>query len=208
MPDLPDLLTLPLDTIAVLAAGYLGYRVAHTGKDASHSAMDTLFMSLVYALVAKMVLQGLTLLPIPHLVAIPVAVIVAVLVATIWRRWGDSWVFNLLRATGVSTSDRTMTAWEAIRLDTRLRPSQLKVRRKDGVELMCERLADFAEAPHGPCIYGADDSIALYVTHQRGPGEAEWEEINPNADPDWGTLITFIPASEIAAIDARHPSVT
>ena len=45
--DLKDLLELQLHTLAVLAAGYLGYRIASLGRDAAHGPVDVLFQSLM-----------------------------------------------------------------------------------------------------------------------------------------------------------------
>lgn len=202
MTDLPDLLTLPLDTITILAAGYLGYRVAYTGKDTGHGAMDTLFMSLVFALVAKLVLQGLAMLAVPLMVAIPFAVCLAIFVASGWRKWGQHLTFAALRGAGVSTSDRHRTAWDTIRTDARLRPSQLILRRKDGVSLMCDNLGQFADHFPGCCVLGSDGSVALFVTHQSGPEDKDWEAMDVD-HADWGALLTYIPAAEIAGLHIR-----
>lgn len=199
MTDLPDLLTLPLDTIAVLAAGYLGYRLAYAGKDARHAGIDTLFMSLVYALVAKLALHGLTLLAIPHLIAIPVAVAAALLVAAVWRKWGERVVFRSLRGMGISTSDRSTTAWENLRVKPGFAPTTYLVQKADGTLLMCQTPENFAHLRDGPCILGSDGSIALFVTHRRLPGCLDWEGRDV-FDPVLGYAMTYVPASQIVEI--------
>ena len=67
---------------------------------------------------------------------------------------------------------------------------------------MCDNLGRFKDAFPASCVLGADGSVALFVTHQIGVGVADWEEMSP-ADPDWGRLLTYIPASEVAGIYAR-----
>lgn len=206
MTDAQILLALPPDTLTILVLGYLGYRIAYTGKDASHSTVDVVFLSLAFALVAK---GGLLLgdLARPG-IGIAAALVAALAVAALWRKWGEATAIRLLRWTAISNSDRSRTAWERIRTDASLRPSQLIVRRRDGRLLMCERLADFGTEPLGPCIYGSDGSIAIFVTHESGPGDADWVETPNTADGHWGRLITVIPAAEVAAIYLRHPILT
>lgn len=206
MTDAQILLNLPLETLSILVSGYLGYRIAYTGKDASHSAVDVVFMSLVFSLTAK---GGLLLgnMANPWL-GTAAAGVAALGAAALWRKWGEALAFKLLRHSGVSNSDRTLTAWERISTDASLKPSQLIVRRRDGRLLMCERLADFEKEPLGPCIYGSDGSVALFVTHERGPEDADWVETPDPAEDRWGRLIACIPATEIAAIYLRHPALT
>ncbi|MBW6506176.1 MAG: hypothetical protein K0B00_05415 [Rhodobacteraceae bacterium] len=206
MTDAQILLNLPLETLVVLVCGYLGYRIAYTGKDASHSAVDVVFMSLAFSLVAKggLVLGNLTAAGL----GFPAAVMCALLAASLWRSSGERLTRQALRWANISNSDRTQTAWERISTDASLRPSQLIVRRRDGRLLMCERLADFEKEPLGPCIYGSDGSVALFVTHERGPEDADWVETPDPADDRWGRLIACIPAAEIAAIYLRHPTLT
>lgn len=125
MTDAQILLNLPPDTLTVLVLGYLGYRLAYTGKDASHSAVDVVFLSLVFTLAAKV---GLALADLAHpgigIAAAPVAVLAA---AVLWRKWGELAVFKILRRLQVSHSDRHQTAWETIMLRSGAMPSQLIV---------------------------------------------------------------------------------
>lgn len=203
MTDAQILLNLPPDTLTVLVLGYLGYRLAYTGKDASHSAVDVVFLSLVFTLAAKV---GLALADLAHpgigIAAAPVAVLAA---AVLWRKWGELAVFKILRRLQVSHSDRHQTAWETIMLRSGAMPSQLIVRKKDGTSLMSERLADFAGELFGPCIFGSDGSIALYVTHFKALA-GDWEQTGAAAAPDWGRLITYIAAAEIGEIEVRMAS--
>ncbi len=43
----------------MLVAGYLGYRLAWTGKDETHRAVDVVFLSLVFGLIARATMAGL-----------------------------------------------------------------------------------------------------------------------------------------------------
>ena len=50
MEALENLLQLPYQTLAILIAGYLSYRLAYTGRDTTHRTLDTLAIALVFAL--------------------------------------------------------------------------------------------------------------------------------------------------------------
>lgn len=204
MTDLTELLSLPLDTIAVLAAGYLGYRLAYTGKDSSHSAVDTVFLSLVYALVAKLVLQSDQLLPQAlRPVVLPLAIAAAVLVAAIWRKWGEREVSKALGRLGVSQSDRHNSAWDTILAYDNLGLTTLVVRKTDGSQVRCWPLADFANERFGPCILGQDGSVALFITHFCTASDPTWIDDNPRTGQS-GAAMTFIPVTQISEIEFRR----
>jgi hypothetical protein len=199
MTYLPDVLNLPLDTIAVLAAGYLGYRLAYVGKDAGHSSVDVVFLSLVYALSAKLVLQLASGVGLLSPVGIILAISAALLVAALWRSWGEGATFRALRFARVSNSDRHRTAWDSVRHKPSFAPTGYTVSKVDGTVLLCQNPQDFAHLRDGPCILGEDGSIAMFVTHRRLPGQADWEK-RDTFDPVLGYEMTYIPASMVAEI--------
>lgn len=203
MPDVEALLDLPLATLAVLVSGYLGYRIAYIGKDSTHKAVDIAFITLSFGLVAKLVFSQ-AIYPIPYASANAVLALTATLVAaSIWRGWGDSAAKKVLRAARVSFSDGHSSAWDTIRLSTKDRPTQLVVRKTDGSQVMCERLETHAKMPHGPCIYGPDGSVAIYVTQYRPASGGNWIKTS-FADEVYGVALTYIPAQQIDEIEIRN----
>ena len=200
MTEVERMLTLPLPTLVVLAAGYMGYRLAYVGRDATHGALDTAFLSLVFAALAQGIM---TAAPLPSSGAMATALTATLGAALVWRRWGDGMVQKLLRRTGFSISDRHVTAWDSLRTNPDLRPTQIMVELKDGKTLMCDRLSDFDARPTNACRLGADGSVAMYVTDVFRPGSEDWEKCSP-IDPAWGGLITYIPAGEIALLEVRY----
>lgn len=164
MEVLEGLLQLPYQTLAILVAGYLSYRLTYTGRDGTHRALDTAAISLVFAFLA----QAATALTIviylrwfPANVddAMPLwvgyassltGIFIALLSAAIWRRSSVSAVPKFLRATGISSADRNIVAWETIINREDSGPSAITVVKKDGETVMCERLHDFSSAPFGP----------------------------------------------------------
>jgi len=217
MEALENLLQLPYQTLAILVAGYLSYRLAYTGRDATHRTLDTLAIALVFAFVAQAASAGLLILynqqfQIPSGGELPLwagygasvgGIIVALLVAALWRRVSVSAVPELLRSAGISSADRNTAAWETVINREDSGPSQITVVKKDGTTLQCERLDDFKKAPFGPMILGQDGSIAIYVTDYRASASDEWEKVDP-FHGDWGPEITIIPAAEISEVRIRH----
>lgn len=207
--ELQALLNLPFGALAIIGSGYIGYRIAFTGKDKTHATIDVIFLTFVFAALAKFASGYLRPLLATHLsqanseiVVAVVSLLVVIAAAAIWRRFGEFQIFRALRQLKVSHSDRYHTAWETITLRSGIYPSQLIVRKKDGSSLMSEKLSDFAKAPFGPCVFGSDGSIALYVTDFKSLN-GEWESIVDAATPDWGQSITYIAASEISEIEVR-----
>lgn len=200
-----NLLDLPFETLVVLAAGYMAYRLAFTGRDRSHKTADVVFTTVVFALIAKALFGLLATAGLGgwrYLIAV-ITVAGTLGAGALWRAILSSWVFHFWRKIRVSASDRHQTAWETIIANEKLKPTQLVVRKKDGSAVMCERLGDFSEQPFGPCLYGHDGSIAVYVTSYRLAGVDEWVDADPT-EAEWGSMITYIPASEISEISIRN----
>lgn len=207
MTEIERLLNLPVETLAVLAAGYMAYRIAYTGRDDAHSGVDTLFISLIFALIAKITIRSFTLLGSSigiTMLGILSGIVASALAAVFWKRWGIDAVHWLLNQLGIPFTDRSRQAWDVIRRTHKYRPSQLIVRRKDGTMVMCDRLDRFQMHRPGPCVFGPDGSVALYVTHDCAP-EGDWEECE-HSDPEMGSLMTVIPAEEIATTHVRFKS--
>lgn len=206
MPDNPQyLLDLPLETLAALVGGYLGYRIAYTGADTKHSPLDAVFITLVFSFIAKTLIALIAVEGAGDLwlvFAYPVGIFAAIAAACVWRKWLVERAFSALRATGVSAADRCTSAWQSM-LHRSRSPQRLVVRKKNGERVMTSNLSDFNDAPLGACLLGEDGSVGMYVTDIMLANTQEWEErsvFDANA-PDWGYDMTFIPASEI--LDVR-----
>lgn len=217
MIELQEALNLPLEALAIIAAGYLSYRLAYTGKDKHHRSLDVFFVTAVFASLAQISASLIVATAftdtgtadtvaeraINQITSIAGGLIVALLAAAVWRKWGIELTRNLLRKTRVSNADTYVSAWETLIGREVAKPSSLHIVKTNGDQVMCERLADFASDEFGPCIYGHDGSVALFVTHRKNATANDWESFDPRYE-DWGPEITFIPASEIAEIRIRH----
>lgn len=204
MNDVVSLLDLPTRTVVALAGGYVGYRISAVGKDADHRTVDVVFGALVFALICRVAGDLVAGLSASEVAGALGGMAATVLAAMIWRRWGEGLTARALHWMGISISDRYRTAWDPLRVDPRLRPSQLLVHLRDGDVLMCERLSRFDGRPTGACRFGSDGSVALYVTDRFPKGAADWVACDPDGPEDWGSLISYVPAAEISRIEVRY----
>lgn len=210
MDQIQELLGLPVQLLSVLVTGYLSYRLACTGRAASHKSVDVVFLVFVFAFVAKLTggLAGVAASRFaPPLLADAIALLFGATAAlggaAIWRKWAEKRVFKFLRGIGVSHSDRHVSAWRTIVSKSGMERNSLIIRKTDGSVLKSEHLARFNDFPFGSCIYGPDGSGALYVTHYKGPEDTDWRKRDPSDHEDRGAKVTIIPASAISEIDLR-----
>lgn len=204
MSDIPALLDLPVETLIVLAGGYLGYRLAYTGKDKKHKSADIVFLTLVFGLVTKVIFEQLSTFECPLWMNAVAAIFFALLLSAFWRRWGQRSVFKFCRKLKISTHDNHQSAMDSILADDALKVSQIVVHRQDGVTVMCNDVSAFEDARTGPFYIGADGSVAIYVTNQRMENEC-WEDTTDDiSGPGGDRLITIIPASQIKFTQIRN----
>lgn len=203
METIAQLLNLPFATLSVLGSGYIGYRLSCIGHDGPHGPVDVVFMSLVFAAIAKavMLLHGSSVI----LAAIP-AFAAVFLAALFWRALLSPFLQRQFRNAGLIDHDRGRNVWESMIMRTDLHvPRQLVVTLKNGRQLMCEDLKDFKSAPLGPCLLGPDGSIGIYVTSITSKNTGEWEDADAQ-DDGCGPAMTFIPAAEIERVRIRRPA--
>lgn len=194
------LLSLPWQIQLALGSGYLAYQIAYAGIRQHHSATDTIFRAFAFGLVGTAVILWAPLKPIYlEVVAFSSTLIAGVL----WRWIGMEWTRKLLSMTNVSWSDDIQSAWTTITATrTDVRPSQIVVDLDDGRTLLCEDTRRFANAPFGPCVYGLDGSVALYVTDEMR-SDGTWIEKPDVENSEHGPLITYIPATSIRRVEIR-----
>ncbi len=200
MQDAIILLSLPIDTLTMLVAGYLGYRLAYIGKDENLQAVDVVFRSLVFGLIARAMMALAGAMEWPQWCGITAGLVMALLAAAGWRRWGQELTFRALRKAKVSMADGHNTALKSVVKRESIEVRQIIVQRSNGTDLMCDNTKDFEDTATGPHWFGEDGSVALYVTHIRRADE--WEEVENLRDP-FGDMITVVPADDVALIKLR-----
>lgn len=201
MNDVNQLLSLPYGTLLALGLGYIGYRVAFIGHDGPHGTADIVFTSLVFAAIAKLVL--LTAPAHPLLMTLP-AIGAVIAAAVFWRTIGAPKTLKYTRKWRISDHDRGRNVWESMLMRQDL-PGvyQIRVKLKDGREVMCDDTTPFFEKPLGANLFGPDGSVALYVTRSRTAGQ-DWHVETATDAGKLGAEMTFIPASEISWVKIRR----
>jgi hypothetical protein len=203
MNEIATLLSLPFDTLFVVAVGYLGFRAAYIGRGAGNNAIDTLFLSAVFGLIAKATVVGLTTWPVSNGIAYPASILVTLSLAYAWRGFAQELVFKLLRWLRINDHDGFSNVWQSMLARPLPVVSQVVVRLKSGRHVMCDNTVLYQDYPLGPVLFGEDGSVALYVTHVRTDPVEGWVEQSPVID-GWGNSMTFIRADEISDVSVRR----
>lgn len=194
------LLSLPWQIQFALGSGYLAYLVAYSGIRQHHTATDVIFRSVSFGLVGTAVILWAHLRP-GWLEA--VAVLATLAAGALWRLKGMGWVKAALGLTNVTWADDIPSAWLSITaVRTDVRPSQIAVDLDNGRMLVCDDTRRFEDAPFGPCIFGLDGSLALYVTAEMRP-DGTWIEKGDVEDLSDGPRLTYLPASVVKRVELR-----
>lgn len=200
---------LPWEIQITLASGYLGYVLGYAGIRDRHNKTDMVMTILIFGLIGYtaylvVISLGFTALSgIARNIAGGVAALVASSAAgALWHYGLRKKMLKGLRENDILRDDGAPNVWRSILELDEAEPTQMFVKLKTGETLCCDELHRFAEQPYGPCLWGADQSIALYVTRIIEDGET----IEKEADifhPTLGSLLTIVQASEISGITLR-----
>ncbi|MDX6612602.1 MAG: hypothetical protein QOD75_1788 [Blastocatellia bacterium] len=199
-----DLLALPWQIQLSLASGYAAYALAYSGIRAHHKTIDVAFATLVFGLVATVVLNVLVWSGrLDTISASAIAFFSTIIVGLAWRKYLRFFVRNLLRILRVSHADDIPSAWVSLSEKPEFDVSQVSVKLKDGTWLRCDNTSQFAKAPFGPCVLGGNGDVILYLTHEKPPN-TDAKSLNTVIDDVWGDRLTYVPASQISMINIRH----
>lgn len=195
-------LQLPAQIQIAAASGYSAYLAANTGIRGHHTATETAFGSAAYGLVATGVLVSLP--QNTHLLISGVLAFVVTLFAGLfWRKIGCRLWFNLLSKLEVTNADDSPSAWLTLQDNTKNYLTQIAVEVEGGAWLRCDDASKFRNAPFGPCILGPNGDVALYLTHEKLPGQ-EAREVRTTTADGWGHRLTYIPAARVRRVHLRH----
>ena len=191
-----DIVTLPFEIQLVLAAGYLGYKLATAGLDRTHRPVDTVFQVFVYGSLAF--LAYALLVPNWGLAfAMTAAVVSALIAAALWRATGLRAVVWVLRAFKVTRENYAPSTWDSI-IQARHAWAYVSVVREDDVI----QESNLAELPDGLPLdnvdLDGDGDVALYVTRVFAPDGSVTE--HEPLDEHGRAHLTFIPARYIKKV--------
>ncbi|KGJ18696.1 hypothetical protein [Paracoccus sanguinis] len=191
--------TLPYDFLWLFATGYVAYRIAFVGRNSHHKTFDETFLVVVFATLARLISALLaTLAGTYSLSGSVLATLGTLCLAIVWRRWLSCWLRKTLREAKLVDHDGHADVWRSMLAEDLRGPTQLVVVLKSGKSYLCDDLARFNDAPLGPCLWGEDGSVAMYITALRKQGEA-WQDCNPEGEN--GFELSFFKAADIERID-------
>jgi hypothetical protein len=190
---------LSLSVQVALASGYLAYITAYAGLRRGHAPQDAIFISLAFSVVA---LLSFDVLPIEQAyLRSAIAAAAALLSGIFWRKIGRPvWLWSMRRL-GVHREDGVHAPWDVI-VQTTKKVGQVSVHLKNGRTLCLNDRRNFAQAPWEGLYLGGDGSVIMAVEMEELPDGSE-ETRQGVTDADWGTRLTYIPASEIERVNIR-----
>lgn len=207
-----QLISLSWQSQTVLVSGYLAYSIAHGGRKSAHRNIDEIFIVICFGSVALFALSvslealenncGNFMCGYVEAISALIAVSASVIAGISWRGFLRSWSATLLRKISGNEEDNLPTAWDTVIQEPGYDVSQVNVTLRNGEVLESFAIGDFNKFPNGPCVFGSDGSVALYVTHIH-PVEGDSRAVEAVSN-SLGDRITIVPASEIEQIDIRR----
>jgi hypothetical protein len=196
------------DLIAIIASGYLGFKISQLGDQKKHSAEDVLLQSFIFGILAtvsaRLLLvdnEGFILIRDRPLPSSPNAVLIfsigiSSVAGVLWRGIGQPFTSFIMRSIGVYQGDNHSTVLRSIS-NSRATWYYVTVHRKDGTILTSDISATAKYIPlRGVTIN--DDGMCLYVTSVARPnGTSETFQVT---EAELSTL-TYVPFSEIQQVD-------
>ncbi|SDF97661.1 hypothetical protein SAMN04488117_109125 [Celeribacter baekdonensis] len=205
-----ELLELSWRTQVVLIGGYLSYIIAYSGRRESHTTTDVLGIILCFGGIGLISIGSLErlfeLCSVDWLrsdyVLGSLGVMMPTISAIVWRRTIAQKTKRLLSFLTQDKEDGLPSAWSTIIQKENLEYAQLVVTLKNGYSYESYPLGDFNNYPNGPCVFGSDGSVGMYITYIT-PLDQEGRQAESLIDAD-GIRITYIPKDQIAEIDFRR----
>lgn len=195
-----DFLNLSLSVQVSLASGYLSYVTAYAGFRKEHSGQDAAFITLAFASIAQLTF----ILADPYCGSIGAcasALSASLLAAVLWRRCGKKCWQWVMAKTNTHRDDGVHAGWLVVTQTPKI-VEQVSVHMKNGRVLYLNDRRQYNDAPWQGVYFGGDGSVAMVVDEEELP-DGTTEAREGMVDPDWGTRMTYIPASEIARINIR-----
>jgi hypothetical protein len=199
--DLKDFTSLPEQLQVILVSGYLGYSIAYAGYRDNERKDDVLYGILAFGIFGYAFYDFTRKSYASFLVPGLGALLVTVLIAIAWRKYGRRCFNHVMHRAAISNEDGIKTTWTRIIQDTTICPSQVAVTLKDGSIFECDDVQSFCDAPIPLYYTDSEGGIALYVT-KKTLKECDPKELKYTRH-DWGDKITYIPKEQIACIEVR-----
>ncbi len=203
--EIKDLTSLPEQLQVVFVSGYLGYCIAYAGYRENERTQDVLYGVLAFGIFGYVFYDVTRKYFVSFLIPGLGALVVSVLVAMLWRKYGKRWFNCVLHKAAISNEDGIRTTWTRIIQDTTIAPRQIVVYLKDGTVLECDDVQSFGEAPIPLYYTDSEGNIALYVT-TKTVKDCEPKEVE-HVRHDWGDKLTYIPKDQVASVQIRFQKI-
>lgn len=202
---------LPWYMLITLASGYMGYYIANTGLRSHHKQIDITFLTLVYGLIGLLgykvgfFLGNFIGEAVGYISGTLLAILFTTRVAICWRKAWKNKFKKYFADNNIFYADDLPSAWQALFDVKGYGATQLNVHLKNGEILHCSNMDKFKDEPNGAIYMGENGDLTMYVTHICENGT--FIDKDPS-HKDWGTLVTYVPASEIAKVTIRRKKIT
>lgn len=198
-----DWLALPIQIQIVLATGYMGHCLARRGYPGKDNGTALWFGVLSFGLFGWAGWELAGRCTASFLAKMPAAVAAAVGVGLLWRLWGRATTMKALRWARISWEDDLGPAWTRMIQDTRMAPTEVRVKLKNGDVLKCFDVQSFGDAAL-PCgTFDNDGNVALYVTDVIS-ANGEERTLADVRNSIYGDLVTHVSREDILHVSIRY----
>jgi hypothetical protein len=181
-----------------LGSGYLAYCTAYAGFRNHHQNRDTIFITVVFAAIASAAYSASQ--DLGNIPAYIISVFTALLSAILWRWMGREAWQKVMQVTNVHREDGVASTWENL-VQTNKKVDQISVHLNDGRVLYLNERPKYAKAPWKGLYLGGDGSVLMIVEEEElSDGTVEERQ---GICSDWGTRLTYLPASQITRVNIR-----
>lgn len=199
---LEEILKLPFEIQFVLASGYLSYRLSVTGLDRSYATIDKVFQILTFGIISYLVYDFVSKYtdkstPIGTSISMGASIVVSLLVAAIWRKFGRTVVVSALRKSKITRENFFPSTWDHI-IQAPSKWVYVSVACEDGIIYE----SDLSILPDGLPFDGIDldstGNIAIFVTRTiDSKGNEVDHGLAGAVDKQGFANVTYIPSSKI-----------
>lgn len=192
------MLQLPIYLQVSLGSGFLAYAIAYHGRRKNEKTVDLLFGTIAFSLPGLLLWSLLSEIKFATPQSVFMVISLNILLGVLWRKWGKRMWYKLMNQTRISNDEGISNTWQRIIQDTTITPTQIFVTLKNGKQLSCDNIPLYNNVAIPGWTIDDDGNIGMYVSDLDG------EDLSALiSDNEWGDLITYIPASEIHAVDFR-----
>lgn len=194
-----NFLELSLAFQIAIGAGYLAYMTAYAGLTREHKAIEQIAITFVFSAIGLAVAEFVQAWG--SIIQVAVTLLAVFSCALIWRKFGRTSWQTILRILKIHREDGIYTGWSAF-VQTNLGVSQATIYLASGEILFLEDRTKYKKAPWQGLYLCGDGSVSMVVDEVTST-DGTVTKRESICDEDWGTRVTYIPASQIERVELR-----